>query len=80
MNCGQCKYLGEEVTDIDNETRKDVGTGYYVCDYIKHTEMSPPKDGSKAGVIDGSGYYAALVVASDFGCVNFEPKDGGFGI
>ena len=69
--CGTCKWRG---TPIEN------AEGYFLCDrimqknsagYIYEGEL--PK-GEKAAVIDGSGYYAALCVESDFGCNLWEPK------
>lgn len=71
MKCKDCKYLGEPyVGDYD-----EVETPYHKCDYVKHiNESSHEPPTGDAGVIDGSGYYAAFVVKDDFGCIHFEPK------
>lgn len=73
--CGTCKYRGEEIEAYDDEG-DDMKTGYFLCDLIKHTNGDRPHytKGLGAGVKDGSGYYAALCVESDFGCNRWEAK------
>lgn len=68
--CGTCKYLGKALTrfDVDYNTVEPV---YYQCDLIKHTggsDYEMNQSGTIAGVIDGSGYFAALCVKNEFGC------------
>ena len=72
-NCVDCMFFGDEIMNFDNITYKDVPTGYHKCSRIKFDsdcEYMTKRNGN-AIVEDGSGYYAALVVASDFGCVNW---------
>ena len=75
--CGTCKFRGKDI-----ETFKPANpfertpTGYFLCERINHSgdgDNAPPI-ATGAHVIDGSGYYAALCVASDFGCVLHEPS------
>ncbi len=80
MRCGDCKYLGEEILidvwdDKADDFQPDVPSGYHQCQRIKHCknfdrvlEMQ-----AQAVVVDGSGYYGAIRVIKDFGCVAFEP-------
>lgn len=74
--CGTCKYKGGAITKMDDDTFKDVDTGYFVCDLIKHGTKEEHNPGQQAMVIDGSGYYAALCVEDDFGCVKWEARRG----
>ena len=73
-NCGTCKYFGEEVTTEDFENFTTIGSGYHKCDSIKHDKEYDYNPGKGAMVEDGSGYYAALKVESDFGCVKWVKK------
>jgi len=58
--CGTCKFRGKE----DGE-----GSGYFLCGRIQHEGRGGEyKKGHGAAVIDGSGYFAALCVETDFGC------------
>lgn len=77
--CKNCRYFGEEVTIglfDENFDLHETKTGFHTCERIKHNE-----DGYSSGlwteahVVDGSGYFAALRVPADFGCVMFEKKD-----
>ena len=70
MNCGTCKYFGEELEIM--KSGKKYKTGFHKCDLINMYEDTIYKDKEKAFVKDGSGYYAALVVSEDFGCINWE--------
>ena len=79
--CKNCRYFGEEVTkrEYDEEFNSFlVKTGFHACERIKHYENAHCEQGynqAQAHVVDGSGYFAALRVPSDFGCVMFEKKD-----
>lgn len=75
--CGTCKYRGEEITKTDYSDDGDFGeinTGYFLCKRIEHDDRFDYKRGQSALVKDGSGYYAALCVEDDFGCVKWEGK------
>jgi len=72
-NCGVCKYFGEALTQFYDKG-EEYKTMYHKCRKIEYMEHPPNHKNELAGVIDGSGYYAALVVSSDFGCINFEMK------
>jgi hypothetical protein len=60
------------------DTFEKVPTGYFTCDRIKHinpnVSFNDVDPGLRAGVQDGSGYYAALCVEDDFGCVLWEQR------
>lgn len=73
--CGNCKYKGEVLTTYDEEEYKDVPNSYFRCNRIVHDQGWKFKQGLKALVIDGSGYYAALCVEDDFGCIEWKPKE-----
>ena len=76
--CGSCIYKGKEIKDIDfdSDSFEDVETGFFECGYIKHLEDNQVsaimKLSSNVFVIDGSGYFAAIRVNDDFGCVNHK--------
>lgn len=75
--CGGCKYFGEEVMQLDDDYN-EIPTGIHTCDRIKQIDWSgyyddvPTED---AFVQDGSGYFAALRVRDNFGCVKWEKKE-----
>ncbi len=69
--CGNCKFRGQE----KDGTGLELPTGYFLCERIKHDECWKYKKGQLAVVIDGSGYFAALCVEKDFGCVAWEHSD-----
>lgn len=76
MRCGDCKYLGEGITYVDDDYN-DKQTGYHQCERIKHIGM----DGEHminiqdvSVIVDGSGYFGAIRVKKDFGCVNFKQR------
>lgn len=79
MKCKDCRFLGEPYvhTYYDSETGDDTETPFHVCDFVKHINAEYKIPVENVGVIDGSGYHAALVVKDDFGCVHFEPKTTG---
>lgn len=77
--CGTCKYRGEPIThEWWDEKKDDMVTRqtYFLCALIKHINGEYGErdymPGLGAGVIDGSGYHAALCVESDFGCNRYE--------
>lgn len=66
--CRNCRHLGEQYEE------------YHTCDRVRHDEnlsyggyRDPALD--LAVVIDGSGYYAALLVADEFCCSLWEKAD-----
>lgn len=84
MICGKCKHLGKEVIieDWDSKEYREIPTGFYQCKLIEHMGRDCGDDmkamntpGCRAYVEDGSGYYAALKVKTDFGCVCWEPRE-----
>lgn len=75
--CGNCKWRGKSIEAWKRERglANRVPSGYFLCGRIEHEEddtvwreQSPPP----AYVKDGSGYYAALCVTTDFGCTEWE--------
>ena len=74
--CGTCRHRGEAIkTNHAPDGRwmaEPVDTAFFLCDLIKHTgtesELGLEVDKTGARVVDGSGYFAALCVADDFGC------------
>ncbi len=48
--------------------------GLRVCNRIKDKPTNEELALTGALVADGSGYFAALCVAEDFGCIRWEPK------
>lgn len=76
-HCKDCKHFGEEYEAWNVERDEMVGTGYHRCLYVQHAgqDWDLRESTKNAAVIDGSGYFAALTVKDDFGCVNFEPKE-----
>ena len=74
--CGNCKHLGKEINAYpDDGPAIDIPTGYHECGLIQHTTGNYHNISKTAFVIDGSGYWAALTVKSDFGCNQWEPGD-----
>jgi len=76
--CGNCKHRGKSIKsdnyDFDSGEYNFRETGYFQCDLIKHDTRKKFVSGSGAVAVDGSGFYAALCVESDFGCNRFEYK------
>lgn len=78
MNCGTCKYFGDEVIAYDPVGNdKDHPTGYHRCKLITNgwDNNYEKKPGFLAVIEDGSGCsphnsgrYPSLVVEPDFGC------------
>jgi hypothetical protein len=77
MKCKDCKFLGEPYVHMrwSQGDEPDIETPYHVCNFVKHINEGHDVPTGDVGVIDGSGYYAALVVRDDFGCIHFEPKE-----
>jgi len=77
QTCGNCKFKGEEITEdtfIDGDYVV-LQTGYFLCGLIKMGGGDGAQTRELSGssyVKDGSGYYAALCVASDFACNRWE--------
>lgn len=80
--CGTCKYFGKS---LDREFWQEAGgtvvvTRLHVCDLIKHLNEGNSDEEEAllkiepAGVIDGSGYHAALCVSEEFGCNQWASK------
>lgn len=86
MKCKDCRFLGEPVKYINDKTGEAEPTRFHLCGLLKANSSltgpdpsffdwgEQPPTGVDAFPIDGSGYYAAFVVADDFGCVKFEPR------
>ncbi len=75
--CGGCRHWGpvraiaDEFDVIDMDER--VYGNLRPCLAIKMgLEGIGPEPGAKAEVLDGSGYYATLRTAEDFGCVLWQ--------
>ena len=77
--CGTCRFFGK----VREFERWDNGAddswveipAYHVCGLLQHLNGSDHFSDlptQPAGVIDGSGYYAALCVREDFGCNQWQ--------
>lgn len=78
MYCKECRYFGEELIAYEHSD-KPTPSGYHPCDYIKHgggsvEDLVNREAIENVAVIDGSGYFAAIRVKEDFGCVNFTKE------
>lgn len=67
--CGTCKFKGKPLYSSPK---------YFLCDRIKHRGDTYLKHNrsEKAITVDGSGYYAALCVEDDFGCLEWKANNG----
>ena len=77
--CGNCKYFGLPEVLIDDDAN-EIETKWHFCVRLKHKNGRPYRFGNAtfddiAGVRDGSGYHAALVVSEDFACVLWEQAE-----
>ena len=79
--CGTCRFFGSEERDYSEwDSERDEPNQspmYRVCGLLEHLNKAPGtihKEWPKAGVTDGSGYYAALVVREEFGCVEWQAR------
>lgn len=87
--CGTCRHKGENLKVPDPKTSEPKTTRFFLCDLIKHNAEAGANngacfshandareaEGTKAFVVDGSGYFAALCVEDDFGCVKWEAQE-----
>lgn len=75
--CGTCKYFGKHIDKLD-DWDSDVGpipNKYHKCELLKHLNADTPAMKEPiAGVMDGSGYYAAFCVSEEFGCNRWEAR------
>lgn len=75
--CKDCKFLGEEIEVWDSDICEDKPSGFHECQRVCHGNKDcydVLEHDDSAIVVDGSGYFAALRVKEDFGCVYFEKK------
>lgn len=81
--CGTCKYRGENIAEEEWDweagglRRRE--SKYFFCERIKHdgrmsSDLVARPQAERAAVVDGSGYYAALCVSDDFGCLEWSSK------
>lgn len=77
--CGTCKYFGPLVTELtDYSGDEDVPSTYHTCLLLKHLNgRKHYSEEAPAGVIDGSGYWAAFCVHEEFGCNQWLPPQPG---
>ncbi len=71
--CSDCKYKGDEQY-VEEDDGDEYQSGYFRCEFIKHDENRRYPNGEGAVVVDGSGYFAALLVEDAFGCVHYKSK------
>ena len=79
--CGTCKYFGrarEQGLFTEDGNYEEQSAQYHVCDLIQHINgydrETTPNSQQVAGVIDGSGWFAALCVTDEFGCNQWTAK------
>lgn len=77
----ECYNFYDDSTMDSPHHYRNLAETYFLCTRIKHVvkhsaphgnEQAYPITGDGAYVEDGSGYYAALCVESDFGCNKWE--------
>lgn len=80
--CGTCKFWGSDPQDDEiREGNPGLWARVRPCAGVLHDqEASGPYPYAlvaerRAGVIDGSGYYASLRTREDFGCVLWEGNE-----
>jgi hypothetical protein len=66
--CGTCKYFGKPV-----DSAHYVPSGYHVCRLVEQFDAHE-RPSSVAGVVDASGYFAALCIREEFGCNQWAPR------
>lgn len=72
--CGTCKFFGVR-NDGEYPSQHSTPEGYALCGRIQQYECYAGQEKTeKALAMDGSGYYAALCVTTDFGCTEWEAK------
>lgn len=80
--CGSCRFFGPPHTreyGDDYEPVEGSRRTFHSCLQVKHVDrlygiQRVPEPG-EAVVIDGSDYFARLLVDDDFGCVNWEKAE-----
>jgi hypothetical protein len=77
--CGTCRYFGAQRKDMADgaDDRGHIPAPYKACGFMEMEwtyGSTPSNAGAIAFVVDGSGYYAALCVAEDFGCNQWIQK------
>ncbi len=80
QTCGTCRFIKREEREL---TRWDDAKGdeevavFHVCGRLAHLnhyrdEKERKLSDQVAGIVDGSGYFAALCVTDEFGCNQWE--------
>lgn len=75
--CGTCKFFGPSISDEDQAV-EELPTKYHRCTLLGHLNDYRRRGNAVervAGVVDGSGYHAALCVTEEFGCNQWQPTD-----
>ena len=71
--CGTCRFFG--AADHGRETNPRIPESHKLCGRIQEFDNWPiNKSPESAVVVDGSGYFAALCVTTDFGCTEWKAK------
>lgn len=73
--CGACRFFGKvhEFNDWPDDADVELtNDSYHVCELLAHINAKNKLPTQPAGVIDGSGYYAALCVSAEFGCNQWQ--------
>jgi hypothetical protein len=76
--CATCRHALPLYEESFDGSDIDVKQDYCECTAAKHVGMKDSGDeipNGKAGTADGSGYYAALLVTDEFGCVMHEGRE-----
>lgn len=68
--CGTCKHFGQPV-----DSEHYVPSGYHICRLVERFDSyDTAQPSAAAGVVDASGYFAALCVKEEFGCNQWAPR------
>lgn len=71
--CGTCKFFG--AADYGAAKNANIPESHKLCGRIQQFDNWHDKStADRAVVVDGSGYFAALCVTTDFGCTEWEAK------
>lgn len=75
--CRTCKYRGRELLlEDDEDFGPDKPTGFFFCKKVTLVENKRGLvKGQKFAAMNSSGYFAALCVEEDFGCVDWEKNN-----
>lgn len=79
--CGTCEHFGPLVRAgerwDDDANDMVVPHKLHACLLLKHLNRTGNVryEGEKAGVVDGSGYFATFCVSEEFGCNQWEAAD-----